>query len=46
MTLKRGLKTDAIKPRIKPNTNTNGKNCLTVAGKPNFLFTKGLNRPY
>ena len=27
----------------KPNTNTNGKNCLTVAGKPNFLFTKGLN---
>ena len=35
-----------IGPKIKPNTKRSGKNCLAVAGEPNFLFTKGLNKPY
>ena len=33
-------------PKKRPNTNTRGKNCLTVAGDPNFLLTKGLYKPY
>ena len=38
----KGEKMLMIPPKKRHRRNSSGKNCLMVAGDPNFLFTSGL----